>query len=279
MGTATPPLPAPDADGPRFAFGENWRRFLGEVDEGRVAEAERSLREMLGRDDLRGASFLDVGSGSGLFSLAARRLGARVVSFDVDPASVACTRELKRRSAAGDEAWEVRAGSALDEAFLRSLGRFDVVYAWGVLHHTGDLERALALAALPVGPGGQLFLALYNDQGVRSRLWRGVKRLYCSGAAGRRAVTALFYPVFFLQGVLLGFWRHGNPAGYFAAYRERRGMSAVRDWDDWLGGYPFEVAKPGEIVARYERAGFALERIVTTRRHGCNQFVFRAAGR
>lgn len=267
------------AVGTRFAFGENWRRFLAKVDEGRVAEAERSLREMLGREDLRGASFLDVGSGSGLFSLAARRLGARVVSFDFDPQSVACTRELKRRFAAGDEAWEIRAGSALDEAFLRSLGAFDVVYAWGVLHHTGDMNRALELVTLPLRRGGQLFVAIYNDQGLRSRLWRRVKRCYCSGPAGRRAVTALFYPVFFLQAVVLGFLRHGSPGGHFAAYRTRRGMSVVRDWEDWLGGYPYECAKPGAVVERFERAGFTRERLVATRRHGCNQFVFRFTGR
>ncbi len=49
-------------------------------------------------ETLAGNSFLDVGSGSGLFSLAAMRLGAdRVHSFDYDPQSVGCTKELKRR--------------------------------------------------------------------------------------------------------------------------------------------------------------------------------------
>jgi 2-polyprenyl-3-methyl-5-hydroxy-6-metoxy-1,4-benzoquinol methylase len=98
---------------------------------------------MLKVERLDGKSFLDIGSGSGLFSLAARRLGARVHSFDYDQQSVACTAELRRRyfPSAGD--WVVERGSALDRDYLARLGTFDVVYSWGVLHHTGDMWRAL----------------------------------------------------------------------------------------------------------------------------------------
>ncbi len=112
--------------GERFAFGANWTRFLGVLSEERIAEAERSLREMLGVENLRGRSFLDAGSGSGLFSLVARRLGARVA--DCDPMSVACTRELRRRYFADDADWRVEEGAPLVAAYLSSLGTFDVVY-------------------------------------------------------------------------------------------------------------------------------------------------------
>src|SRR5215472_4387743 len=82
----------------RFAFGRNWRSFLSRLDDERIREAQRSLREMLGVERLDGQSFVDAGSGSGLFSLAAASLGAsRVHSFDFDPDSVECTRELKHR--------------------------------------------------------------------------------------------------------------------------------------------------------------------------------------
>ncbi len=154
------------AGGQRFEFGRNWQRFLATLDQRRIAEAERSLREMLKVDDLAETSFLDVGSGSGLFSLAARRLGARVNSFDYDPRSVACTQELKRRYFPDDSQWTVGEGSALDCGYLAALGKFDVVYSWGVLHHTGDLWQALENVVLPVAPGGRLFIAIYNRQRV-----------------------------------------------------------------------------------------------------------------
>ena len=79
----------------RFSFGANWERFLTVLDENRIMEAERSLRQMLQVEQLEGKRFLDIGSGSGLFSLSARRLGAVVHSFDYDPQSVACTSELR----------------------------------------------------------------------------------------------------------------------------------------------------------------------------------------
>src|ERR1700755_2012521 len=129
--------------GERFEFGENWSRFLAVLDEERIRKPQESLREMLEVERREGKSFLDIGAGSGLFSLAARRLGARVHSFDYDPRSVACTRELRRRFFDADPSWTIDEASALDESYVRSLGTFDVVYSWGVLHHTGQMWRAL----------------------------------------------------------------------------------------------------------------------------------------
>src|SRR5262245_58058173 len=133
-------------EGDRFPFGRNWASFLSLLDESRIQEAERSLCEMLGRDRIAGATFLDAGSGSGLFSLAAVRLGARRVhSFDFDPDSVKCTQEVRRKYFPAAEHWTVEQGSVLDPAYLQRLGQWDIVYSWGVLHHTGDMWRALDL--------------------------------------------------------------------------------------------------------------------------------------
>ena len=70
--------------GDRFSFGENWYRFLSVLDDRQIAAAETSLCKMLGVASLEGKNVLGIGSGSGLFSFAARRLGVRVHSFDCD---------------------------------------------------------------------------------------------------------------------------------------------------------------------------------------------------
>jgi len=264
------------AAGERFRFGANWRRFLAVVDDERLAQAEASLRDMLGCTSLEGKRFLDVGSGSGLFSAAARRLGAQVHSFDYDPDSVECTRELRRRFFPEDAHWAIEAGSVLDAAYVRSLGGFDVVYSWGVLHHTGKLWQALENVWLPTREGSALYLGIYNDAGLRSRAWRAIKRTYCSGALGRLAVLATFVPLFALRGAAVDVLRGKPPWSGIAQYSRNRGMSAVHDWSDWLGGYPYEFATPEAIFDFYRARGLELERL-RTRMHsqGINEFVFR----
>jgi SAM-dependent methyltransferase len=261
--------------GERFEFGKNWQRFLRTIDELRIAEAERSLREMLEIEHLRGKRFLDIGSGSGLFSLAARRLGARVHSFDFDPQSVACTRELKRRFFPGDAGWIVEEGSVLDDAYVKSLENFDIVYSWGVLHHTGEMGRALANAALPVAHGGKLCVAIYNDQGFKSRAWRMVKRFYCSSPIGKVVTIGVFFPYFFVCGLVVDLFHGRNPSRRYREYKRTRGMSVLTDWFDWLGGYPFEVARPEQVFEFFRKMGYRLERLKTCGGGlGNNEYVF-----
>jgi len=265
------------AEDTRFAFGENWGRFLSVLDEGRIVESQKAIAAMLGVETLAGRRFLDIGSGSGLSSLAARRLGARVVSFDYDPQSVACSRELRLRyfPADGDAEWRVIQGSALDQSFVDGLGTFDVVYSWGVLHHTGDMATGLANAARVVAPGGLLMVAIYNDQGWRSRAWTRIKRWYNEMPPAFRFV--LLGPAFaYLWGpalthdILMG---HGLKR--WRDYGRNRGMSAWHDVVDWVGGYPFEVAKPEGILDFYRARGFELLRMKTCGgKQGCNEYVF-----
>ena len=265
--------------GERFEFGSNWAEFLKLLDDSRIERAEQSLLDMLELPTLEGKTFIDVGSGSGLFSLAARRLGAEVTSFDFDPQSVGCTTELRRRYFPDDSRWRVMQGSVLDRDFLASLGRFDIVYSWGVLHHTGAMWEALGNVAPLVAEGGRLYIAIYNDQGRSSRIWTKVKRAYV------RAPGPLKWGV--LLPAMVRLWGpptvrdlvHGRPFKTWKTYKFEvsRGMDPWRDVVDWVGGYPFEVAKPEQILDFYRARGFELRRMFTCAGgHGCNEFVFAA---
>lgn len=257
--------------GKRFEFGKNWSGFLALMNEERIIGAEESLKQMLEVDDLKGKSFLDIGSGSGLFSLAARRLGARVHSFDYDPQSVACTAELKHRFFPDDANWVVEDGSVLDEHYSGYLGKFDIVYSWGVFHHTGAMWQALENASQTVVGGGKLFIAIYNDQGWISSYWKLVKKYYNKNVFYRLAIVLVHMPYLFV-------------AQFFVRILSKRlksdrGMSLWYDMIDWLGGYPFEVAKPEQIFDFYRQKGFLLTRLKTCGgRHGCNEFVFEKMG-
>jgi 2-polyprenyl-6-hydroxyphenyl methylase/3-demethylubiquinone-9 3-methyltransferase len=259
----------------RFAFGRNWRRFLSILDENRILRAEDSLRHMLEVADLRGKTFLDIGCGSGLFSLAARRLGARVHGFDYDPESSACAQELRLRYFPQDPDWRIEEGSALDAGYLARLGCFDIVYSWGVLHHTGAMWQALENAAERVAPAGKLCIAIYNDQGKTSDRWRSIKRVYNRLPGGLRFVITVPALVHFhWRGALKDALR-GRPFEAWRQYGRERGMSPWRDLIDWVGGYPFEVAKPEAILDFYLRRGFTLTRLTTCGGSlGCNEYVF-----
>jgi SAM-dependent methyltransferase len=259
----------------RFAFGQNWRRFLETLDENRVLQAENSLQLLLDIKALSGQRFLDIGSGSGLFSLAALRLGAEVQSVDYDAESVACAEELKRRFFNGTARWLIEQGSVLDDAAVASWEPADIVYSWGVLHHTGAMWRAIENAASRVKPGGALVLALYNDQGLRSKLWLGVKQVYNRLPPGLRPAYAALFLIPLWGPTLAKDLLHGRPFHSWRTYASHRGMSAWRDVVDWVGGLPFEVAKPEKVAEFCQARGFEPERLLPEPGLGCNQFVFR----
>jgi len=264
--------------GERFEFGKNWSAFLSLLDEERIVTAEESLKAMLACDDLSGKSFLDIGSGSGLFSLAARRLGAKVHSFDFDTNSFSCTQEIRNRYFPNDPNWRVDQGSALDAAYVRSLGKFDIVYSWGVLHHTGEMWKALENAVIPVSDGGKLFIAIYNDTGSQARRWHWIKKTYCRLPRLLKAPFAIaaILPeeAKSLASSLLRF----KPMSYvrsWTQYKNGRGMNRWYDIIDWVGGFPYEVATVDEIFEFYKARGFLLAKIRAGGVGlGCNEFVF-----
>jgi 2-polyprenyl-3-methyl-5-hydroxy-6-metoxy-1,4-benzoquinol methylase len=265
-------------EGSRFAFGANWAEYLSSLNQERVEQAKQSVQRLLGQESLQGKRFLDVGCGSGLFSLAAAQLGAKVTSFDFDPESVGCALQVRGKFGLPESTWQILQGSVLDREFLGSLGQFDVVYSWGVLHHTGQMYEALENVLLPLAPGGTLAIAIYNNPGAAPRSWRFVKRLY------NRASPALRWGLLLPSFVVV----HGpalvrdslklDPLRSWREYGKGRGrgMSAWTDLVDWVGGYPYEVAKPEEIFEFYRSRGLELLQLRTCGGGlGCNEYAFK----
>ncbi len=264
--------------GDRFEFGENWKRFISTLDENRIAQARESLRSMLEVDSLSGQSFLDIGCGSGLFSLAARQLGAKVFSLDFDPHSVACALELRKRFFPDDPEWQVEEGSVLDSDYIKSLATFDIVYSWGVLHHTGEMWNALHNAQIPVNREGKLFIAIYNDTGSQASRWKWIKKTYNKLPRSLRpAFAALAIAPDEIKPALSCLVRL-KPQDYlrrWTTYERNRGMSRWSDIIDWVGGYPYEVASPDQIFDFFRARGFTLTKLKCGGVGlGCNEFVF-----
>lgn len=244
--------------GERFKFGANWRSFLETLNEDRIKEAEDSISTMLNQNDFSGLKVLDIGSGSGLFSLSFRRMGAIVTSFDYDADSVYCTKSLKQRYFDNDSNWDVLQGSVLDKTFLESLGQFDIVYSWGVLHHTGNMWKAIDMASQKVKSKGLLFIGIYEDLGIKSIMWTKIKKLYCSSFLGRSIVLSVFIPYYLIRGFFEDIFRLKSPFKRYDDYWKKRGMSKYHDWIDWLGGFPYEYSTIETLTTFLATRGFVV---------------------
>lgn len=265
-----------------FAFGKNWLDYAAKIDELKIRQATEDLRRLSGGRRLTGKTFLDIGCGSGLHALAALRLGAaRVVGVDIDPESVAAATATVARFAGGADAdFKVR---SVFELTPEEFGRFEVVYSWGVLHHTGDMVAAIEAAARLVAPGGDFYLALYRKTPFCG-LWRRVKRWYAKATpqSQRRAMSV------YLLLFRVGCWIKGrNFESYVRDYSRQRGMDFYNDVHDWLGGYPYESISPGACHDLMTRTGLTLEREFIQQKRlslgilgsGCDEYAFRRIAR
>lgn len=258
----------------RFAFGENWHRYLAELDDQKIATARAAL-ESLVSIELAGRTFLDVGCGSGIHSLAAWLSGAVVTSFDYDDESVSCTAGLRDR--AGAPNWRVEQGSILDQTYLSSLGHYEIVYSWGVLHHTGAMWEAIRNAAGLVAPGGTFVMAIYNYQPGTTERWTWVKRTYNqSGPVVRGLLVAGSFVRMWARPIIRDTVRWRDPLRTWRGYGTR-GMDPKIDLIDWVGGYPYEAATPDDVMAFVSALGFSGEVVSTVTGHGCNEFRFTRA--
>lgn len=261
-----------------FAFGENWASYAKLIGEPQIEQAKEGLLKLIPADDLKGRSFLDIGCGSGLHALAAARLGvARVVGVDIDPNSVTTARKILAEREPSTP-WQIENISVFDMT-PEQFGTFDIVYSWGVLHHTGDMWQAVSKAAALVAPGGLLVVAFYRGTYL-DPFWKLEKRFYTSASP-------------FIQNLLKGGYigafriaraatRQGSFSDYIANYTSRRGMDFDHDVHDWLGGYPYESALAPEVDRRLAALGFKAERVFARPKSsgifgsGCDEYVYRS---
>jgi len=270
-------LPVKNTDA--YWFGKNWKQFLEEnYSDERLLEAEMSLKSLFGEEGLAGKMFLDIGCGSGLFSLAAWRLGAaKITSIDVDRDSVECCRQLASQVDKKDtREWNIVQGSILDQALISGLAKCDVVYSWGVLHHTGNMWKAIENAGTLVSPGGMFMIGIYNWQGGRrgTAAWQKLKKWYCTAPRWQSRLWEWSYISWKLLYMVLVL---RNPITHIRDYQKNnRGMSWFRDVSDWLGGYPYEAATPEEILDfGRNRLGFELIKQKINCGLGISEFLFK----
>jgi SAM-dependent methyltransferase len=258
-----------------FSFGENWQNYSQSINENRIQSAVKDMSRLLPTEEIDGKKVLDIGCGSGLHSLAALLLGAReVMATDIDPKSVETAKNVLNRFGSGKK-FSASIKSVFDLS-PEELGRFDVVYSWGVLHHTGDMYEAIRRAAALVAPRGSLVLALYRKTKMCS-FWTFEKKLYNKAPIFLRKIFSAIFSVF----LLLDQMRRGqNPLRFIREYSKKRGMSFTHDVNDWLGGYPYESISPDELHSFAKSLGFSLKREFVHPSglglfgSGCDEFVF-----
>ena len=250
-----------------FSFGKNWQDYLSTVSEPEIESAQQNILNWVPREAIVGKRVIDIGSGSGIHSLCFHRLGAReLVSIDVDPRSVAATRSLwttERRP----ENWRVEECSILKESSLQQLGEFDIVYSWGVLHHTGQMWTAIDHAARLVQPLGLLWISIYQKGPGYSRDLALKQRYNAATEGGKRWMERQWIA----KEMFRRLKRFKNPFGWFQ--KTGRGMNSYHDLIDWLGGLPYEVADANEIIQFSRKRGLILEKIRSVNEGGCSNYL------
>ena len=252
----------------RFSFGKNWKNFSEGLQPQDYFGVKESLEKLI--PNFRDKTFLDVGCGSGLFAIAASALGAKkVLGVDIDPECIMTSKRLVDEVYRWDpkvrkEAIEFRVESILNENTKSE--RYDIVYSWGVLHHTGDMYKAFDVIKNIVDDNGILVLAIYNRH-FTSPIWKAVKYTYVKSPEFIRKILVFLFGIVKFFGVLIT--SRQNPL------KRKRGMRYYTDVVDWVGGYPYEYASIGEVKDFFEARGFTLENCIkTTGFTGCNEFIF-----
>lgn len=258
----------------RFSFGRNWKKYSKLITKERLAKAELHLKDRFQVQNFQG-KFLDIGCGSGVFTVSALNLGAEVKGFDFDMKSVETSRKVLTQFSGGNTRWEIGQGDILTSKHNEDISNSDFIYSWGVLHHTGNMNLAIENIATNAKLGSKWVIAIYNDLGNESKMWTKLKKLYVDYPPLRPFLLAYSYYRFWAKQQIRLAIHLRNPFDGWKNYAiDSRGMSAWYDLIDWAGGYPFEVASVDWIKNKIEPFGWRLEKLWRNEGIGNNEFLF-----
>jgi 2-polyprenyl-6-hydroxyphenyl methylase/3-demethylubiquinone-9 3-methyltransferase len=270
----------------RFDFGENWKNYNKKyLTEDKIRQANEAFIKFTEIQTLKELTVVDIGCGSGIHSLNFSRMNPKLLlSFDYDYKSVEATNYLKEVHK--NKNWDVKQGSILDEKFLLRMPQFDLVYAWGVLHHTGNVWLAIKNSCDLVSEGGILYLALYSSDvkmlNRESTYWLKVKKKYNqSGFIVKRLIELSFISrekslsaLNFLRVLIKSLVsRQKNKTKFFSRQKRYRGMSYLIDVRDWLGGWPMEYVSDDAVIELISSKNFVLKKI--KKGEACTEFLFK----
>jgi SAM-dependent methyltransferase len=263
----------------KFDFGSNWNSFFKKVNEQNIQKSIDSILELCPKEIVAGKSVIDIGCGSGINSIAFERIGARTVSaVDVDKGCLDTTNEMILRFTNAQK-FQVFHCDILETEKLPN-SKFDLVYSWGVLHHTGNMNLAIMNSIKLVNQSGYLFIALYRKTAFCD-YWRFAKRTYVKSPIVLQKLYFLlavmsFIPYDCIRGKVM-------PSTLIKSYSSSRGMNYFTDIRDWLGGYPYESIKSHDLETLIESQGFKLIKSNAKPYHfglrgsGCDEFLFKRA--
>jgi len=151
------------------------RAFFRGIEDHRYDVYAPWLKEAVGFQSFAGRRVLEIGPGLGTDHAQFARAGARLYAIDLTATHLALTRQ---RFAL--ETLETRLARADAELLPFVDASFDVVYSFGVLHHTPDTQKAVEEARRVLRPGGLAIISLYHRHSafhwIATVLCRGIRR-------------------------------------------------------------------------------------------------------
>ena len=157
-----------------FNFGMNWKKYSKySLDNQKFMAALDSLEKLIGKERIIGTRFLDIGCGSGIFTISASKLGAKeVIGIDKSKESIKTSLKNSKKFLPKNRII-LKTKSIFDDDIVK-LGKFDIVYSWGVLHHTGNMWKAINITSRLVNHKGLFVISIYNKH-WSSPIWKIIK--------------------------------------------------------------------------------------------------------